>query len=71
MRPGPLRSRNFRLLLACDVISTSGTAVATVALRPDRLAVSDWPGPPASQLGWDPLTVPDGAGSQPAHALLS
>ena len=32
MRPGPLRSRNFRLLLACDVISTSGTAVATVAL---------------------------------------
>ena len=32
MRPGPLRSRNFRLLLACDVISASGTAVATVAL---------------------------------------
>ena len=32
MRPGPLRSRNFRLLLACDVISTTGTAVATVAL---------------------------------------
>jgi Transmembrane secretion effector len=30
--PGPLRSRNFRLLLACDVISASGTAVATVAL---------------------------------------
>ena len=32
MRSGPLRSRNFRLLLACDVISASGTAVATVAL---------------------------------------
>ena len=32
MPPGPLRSRNFRLLLACDVISASGTAVATVAL---------------------------------------
>lgn len=32
MSPGPLRSRNFRLLLACDVISASGTAVATVAL---------------------------------------
>jgi MFS family permease len=29
---GPLRSRNFRLLLACDVISAIGTAVATVAL---------------------------------------
>src|SRR5258705_12355478 len=25
MPPGPLRSRNFRLLLACDVISASGT----------------------------------------------
>jgi hypothetical protein len=34
MPPGPLRSRNFRLLLACDVISASGTAVATAgALR--------------------------------------
>ena len=32
MPPGPLRSRNFRLLLACNVISASGTAVATVAL---------------------------------------
>jgi len=32
MSPGPLRSRNFRLLLACDVISAGGTAVATVAL---------------------------------------
>ena len=32
MPPGPLRSRNFRLLLACDVISTTGTAVAIVAL---------------------------------------
>ena len=32
MPAGPLRSRNFRLLLACDVISAGGTAVATVAL---------------------------------------
>jgi MFS family permease len=32
MPPGPLRSRNFRLLLACDVVSAGGTAVATVAL---------------------------------------
>jgi MFS family permease len=32
MPPGPLRSRNFRLLFACDVISAAGTAVATVAL---------------------------------------
>lgn len=32
MPPGPLSSRNFRLLFACDVISASGTAVATVAL---------------------------------------
>jgi hypothetical protein len=29
--PGPLRSRNFRLLLACSVISVTGTAVAIVA----------------------------------------
>ena len=29
---GPLRSRNFRLLLACNVISTTGSAGATVAL---------------------------------------
>lgn len=32
MRWGPLRSRNFRLLLACDVISVTGTAVANVAI---------------------------------------
>jgi predicted MFS family arabinose efflux permease len=31
MPPGPLRSRNFRLLLACGVISVTGTAVAVVA----------------------------------------
>ena len=29
--PGPLRSRNFRLLLACDVISMAGSSVAIVA----------------------------------------
>ena len=28
---GPLQSRNFRLLLACNVISVTGTAVAIVA----------------------------------------
>jgi MFS family permease len=28
---GPLQSRNFRLLLACNVISLTGTAVAIVA----------------------------------------
>jgi MFS family permease len=32
MPPGPLRSSNFRLLLACDVISAIGSAVAVVAL---------------------------------------
>jgi hypothetical protein len=30
--PGPLRSRNFRLLLTCNVISVTGTAVAIVAI---------------------------------------
>lgn len=30
--PGPLRSRNFRLLAACDVISVAGSAVSFVAL---------------------------------------
>jgi MFS family permease len=29
---GPLRSRNFRLLLACDVISLAGTSIAYVAI---------------------------------------
>src|SRR5450432_1134223 len=29
---GPLRSRNFQLLLACDVISMAGTSIAVVAL---------------------------------------
>jgi len=29
---GPLASRNFRLLAACDIISAAGTAVAVVAL---------------------------------------
>lgn len=34
MRPftGPLASRNFRLVLACDVISVLGTAIASVAV---------------------------------------
>jgi MFS family permease len=31
MPGGPLRSRNFRLLLACDVVSTAGTGIAVVA----------------------------------------
>ena len=30
--PGPLGSRNFRLLLACDVISIAGTGIAVVAV---------------------------------------
>lgn len=30
--PGALASRNFRLLLACDVVSTLGTAIALVAV---------------------------------------
>ncbi len=37
---GPLRSSNFRLLLACDVISATGTAVATVALPSAVLATA-------------------------------
>jgi MFS family permease len=31
-RPGPLRSRNFQLFLACDVVSLAGTSIATVAV---------------------------------------
>lgn len=30
--PGPLRSRNFRLLVACDVVSLAGTSIASVAI---------------------------------------
>jgi MFS family permease len=30
--PGPLRSRNFQLFLACDVVSMAGTSIATVAV---------------------------------------
>jgi len=30
--PGPLGSRNFRLLLACDVMSIAGTGIAVVAV---------------------------------------
>jgi len=37
--PGPLRSRNFRLLLACNVISVTGTAVALVAIPFAVLAI--------------------------------
>jgi MFS family permease len=36
---GPLRSRNFRLLLACNVISVTGTAVALVAIPFAVLAI--------------------------------
>ena len=39
MPQGPLRSRNFRLLLACDVISVTGTAVALVAIPFAVLAI--------------------------------
>jgi MFS family permease len=46
--PGLLRSRNFRLLLACDVISVTGTAVATVALPFAVLAI----GGSASAVGY-------------------
>lgn len=37
--PGPLYSRNFRLLLACDIISVLGTAVALVAVPFAVLAI--------------------------------
>jgi MFS family permease len=30
--PGPLRSRNFQLLVACDVVSLAGTSIASVAI---------------------------------------
>jgi MFS family permease len=30
--PGPLRSRNFQLFLACDVVSMAGTSIAVVAV---------------------------------------
>ncbi|MGI8451347.1 MAG: MFS transporter [Streptosporangiaceae bacterium] len=45
---GPLRSGNFRLMLACDVISATGTAVATVALPFAVLAI----GGSASDVGY-------------------
>jgi MFS family permease len=45
---GPLRSSNFRLLLACDVISATGTAVAIVALPFAVLAI----GGSASDVGY-------------------
>jgi len=44
---GPLRSRDFRLLLACKVISVTGTAVAIVAGPFAVLAI----GGPASDVG--------------------
>src|SRR5215475_15322606 len=37
--PGPLQSRNFRLLLACNVTSVTGTAVAIVAIPFAVLAI--------------------------------
>jgi len=39
MPPGPLQSRNFRLLLACNVTSVTGTAVAIVAIPFAVLAI--------------------------------
>jgi MFS family permease len=45
---GALRSRNFRLLLGCDVVSIAGTAVATVAIPFAVLAV----GGSASDVGY-------------------
>jgi MFS family permease len=30
--PGPLRSRNFQLLVACDVVTLAGTSIASVAI---------------------------------------
>ena len=39
VRPGPLRNRNFRLLLACNAISVTGTAVALVAIPFAVLAI--------------------------------
>jgi len=41
--PGPLRSRNFRLLLACNVISVTGTAIALVAIPFAVLAIGGSP----------------------------
>ena len=37
---GPLQSRNFRFLLACNVISVTGTSVAVVAIPFAVLAIS-------------------------------
>jgi MFS family permease len=45
---GPLASRNFRLLLACDVTSAAGTAIAAVAVPFAVLKV----GGSASDVGW-------------------
>ena len=45
---GPLASRNFLLLVCCDVISTAGSAVATVALPFAVLAI----GGSASDIGY-------------------
>src|SRR5260370_26539523 len=45
---GPLRSRNFRLLLTCDVISMTGSAVAVVAIPFAVLAI----GGSASDVGF-------------------
>ena len=45
---GALQSRNFRLLLACDVISGTGSAVATVAIPFAVLAI----GGSASDVGY-------------------
>ena len=39
VRTGPLRNRNFRLLLACNAILMTGTAVALVAIPFAVLAI--------------------------------
>ena len=43
-----MQSRNFRLLLSCDVISGTGSAVATVAIPFSVLAI----GGTAADVGW-------------------
>jgi MFS family permease len=48
MPAGPLQSRNFRLFLACDAISVTGTAVAVVAIPFAVLAI----GGSASDVGY-------------------
>lgn len=48
MPRGPLQSRNFRLLLACDVLSLAGNAAALIAIPFTVLAI----GGSASDVGY-------------------